>query len=164
MASTSKHVDHYQSITNTILAALDQGVRPWARPWSTSGGAELLDGSAVDLLGPLPVEIDHGLERVEAGRAQAAFEGRGNGAHASDANGSSAGSPNRWGVSGGQPSSRVTPHGGSFRGASLHSGAIADGISKILSGSLRHLEMVCCRWATQFSETGCRAGTLVVYQ
>src|SRR5690348_14614459 len=43
MATVSKHVDHYQSITNSILAALEQGVKPWARPWTTKGGAEMLD-------------------------------------------------------------------------------------------------------------------------
>ena len=42
MASTS-YVDHYQSITTSILAALDQGVKPWARPWKTAGGADRLD-------------------------------------------------------------------------------------------------------------------------
>src|SRR6476619_647695 len=43
MATVSKHVDHYQSITTSILAALEQGVKPWARPWTTKGGAEILD-------------------------------------------------------------------------------------------------------------------------
>src|SRR5689334_12235350 len=42
-AIVSKHVNHYQTITNSILAALEQGVKPWARPWTTKGGAEILD-------------------------------------------------------------------------------------------------------------------------
>jgi antirestriction protein ArdC len=35
--------NHYQSITDSILAALEHGVKPWARPWTTRGGAEILD-------------------------------------------------------------------------------------------------------------------------
>lgn len=42
-AIVSKHVNHYQIITNSILAALEQGVKPWARPWTTKAGAEILD-------------------------------------------------------------------------------------------------------------------------
>ena len=42
-ATVSKHVNHYQTITDSILQALEQGVKPWARPWATKGGAEILD-------------------------------------------------------------------------------------------------------------------------
>ena len=42
-ATVAKHVNHYQSITDSILEALNQGVKPWARPWITRAGAELLD-------------------------------------------------------------------------------------------------------------------------
>ena len=42
-AIVSKHVNHYQSITDSILQALEQGVKPWSRPWTTRGGAEMLD-------------------------------------------------------------------------------------------------------------------------
>src|SRR5689334_13463299 len=42
-AIVPKHVNHYQSITNSILEALNQGVKPWSRPWVTRSGAELLD-------------------------------------------------------------------------------------------------------------------------
>lgn len=45
MASVSKHVDHYQSITASILEALDQGVRPWSKPWKTTSGADRLDSA-----------------------------------------------------------------------------------------------------------------------
>ena len=37
--------------------------------------AQLLDGGAVDLLGPLPVEVAQRLEGAEAGKAQAALQG-----------------------------------------------------------------------------------------
>ena len=37
--------NHYQSITDSILAALEQGVKPWSRPWATRAGAEILDAS-----------------------------------------------------------------------------------------------------------------------
>ena len=36
-------VDHYQHITESILASLAVGVKPWARPWATKGGAHTLD-------------------------------------------------------------------------------------------------------------------------
>ena len=42
-AIVSKQFNHYQTITNSILTALEQGVKPWARPWTTKGGAEILD-------------------------------------------------------------------------------------------------------------------------
>src|SRR4051812_48637338 len=42
-ATVSKHVNHYQSMTDSILKALEQGVKPWSRPWTTRGGAEMLD-------------------------------------------------------------------------------------------------------------------------
>jgi len=38
-----KQQDHYATITNAILAALEQGVKPWAKPWETKGGATMLD-------------------------------------------------------------------------------------------------------------------------
>jgi len=42
-AIVSKQFNHYQTITNSILTALEQGVKPWARPWTTKSGAEILD-------------------------------------------------------------------------------------------------------------------------
>ena len=38
-----KHTDHYQVITDAILKALEAGTKPWARPWQTKEGAQLLD-------------------------------------------------------------------------------------------------------------------------
>ena len=34
-ASRSERFDLYQHVTDQIVAALDQGVRPWVKPWST---------------------------------------------------------------------------------------------------------------------------------
>jgi antirestriction protein ArdC len=42
-ATVAKHVNHYQTITDSIVKALEQGVKPWGRPWTTQGGAEILD-------------------------------------------------------------------------------------------------------------------------
>src|SRR5690349_2838152 len=35
--------EHYKTITDSILSALAAGVKPWAKPWQTKGGAVLLD-------------------------------------------------------------------------------------------------------------------------
>jgi antirestriction protein ArdC len=42
-ATVTKQANHYQTITDAILKALDAGVKPWARPWSTRGGAEIFE-------------------------------------------------------------------------------------------------------------------------
>jgi len=34
-AARSERFDLYQHVTDQIVAALDQGVRPWVKPWST---------------------------------------------------------------------------------------------------------------------------------
>lgn len=39
----SQRTDHYKQITDSILAALDAGTKPWARPWTTKAGAEIVD-------------------------------------------------------------------------------------------------------------------------
>ena len=49
-ATVAKHVNHYQSITDSILEALNQGVKPWARPWTTRAGAELLDAGLLSMI------------------------------------------------------------------------------------------------------------------
>ena len=33
-ASQAPRLDLYQQVTNQIIAALEQGVRPWSKPWS----------------------------------------------------------------------------------------------------------------------------------
>ena len=33
-ASQAARLDLYQQVTNQIIAALEQGVRPWSQPWS----------------------------------------------------------------------------------------------------------------------------------
>src|SRR3954462_2474841 len=35
--------NHYETITASIVAALAAGVKPWARPGQTKGGADMLD-------------------------------------------------------------------------------------------------------------------------
>lgn len=32
-------VDHYQNVTDLIVAELEKGVAPWVRPWKSLGGA-----------------------------------------------------------------------------------------------------------------------------
>jgi antirestriction protein ArdC len=39
MAQTKQRADHYAEITAAVLASLEQGVKPWARPWKASGPA-----------------------------------------------------------------------------------------------------------------------------
>lgn len=41
--AASQRIDHYRQITDSILAALDAGTKPWARPWTTKDGAEILE-------------------------------------------------------------------------------------------------------------------------
>jgi antirestriction protein ArdC len=45
MASSTVHAkqDHYQQVTNAILASLEQGTKPWSKPWQTKDGAQMLD-------------------------------------------------------------------------------------------------------------------------
>jgi antirestriction protein ArdC len=45
MARPSSHSDHFATITSSILATLESGTRPWAKPWETRGGAQVLDFS-----------------------------------------------------------------------------------------------------------------------
>ena len=33
-SSQAPRLDLYQQVTNQIIAALEQGVRPWTQPWS----------------------------------------------------------------------------------------------------------------------------------
>ncbi len=42
-ATVARTQDHYQVVTDAILKALEQGTKPWARPWATRDGAEILD-------------------------------------------------------------------------------------------------------------------------
>lgn len=42
-STVAARTDHYKHITDSILAALDAGTKPWARPWTTKAGAEVLD-------------------------------------------------------------------------------------------------------------------------
>jgi antirestriction protein ArdC len=41
MAQTKQRTDHYSEITAAVLASLEAGVKPWARPWKSSGPAAL---------------------------------------------------------------------------------------------------------------------------
>ena len=61
--------NHYQSITDSILAALEHGVRPWARPWTTKAGAEILDAG-------LPFNASSGRKLPRAQRSHVVGSGR----------------------------------------------------------------------------------------
>ncbi len=38
--STTTRADVYSRVTDRIIADLEQGVRPWLKPWSTDNAAE----------------------------------------------------------------------------------------------------------------------------